>query len=385
MWRHIAANFLTFLTVALFLLAGVIGWGMKQYRDPGPLAQAICFQVPSGASMSRVTDALVAQGAVSNGTILRIGADYSDKSGLLKAGSFLVPETASMEQIMDIITRGGANSCGTEVIYRIGVNQLQGVVRELDPATNRFEERASFDPLSEEEPADYAEARAQADTRFRVVLAEGVTSWQVLTALRGIGTLDADVTETPPEGALAPASYEFTPGTPVSAILAQMTARQDDIIATAWANRQDGLPLDSPAEMLVLASIIEKETSEIDERRQVASVFVNRLRQGMRLQTDPTVIYGVTSGQGVLGRGIRQSELRDDNPWNTYVIDGLPPTPIANPGQASIAAAVNPDETEYIFFVANGTGGHTFTTNLADHNRAVAVWRRIEAERESNQ
>ena len=185
MWRHIAANFLTFLTVALFLLAGVIGCGMKQYRDPGPLAQAICFQVPSGASMSRVTDALVAQGAVSNGTILRIGADYSDKSGLLKAGSFLVPETASMEQIMDIITRGGANSCGTEVIYRIGVNQLRGVVRELDPATNRFEERASFDPLSEEEPADYAEARAQADTRFRVVLGAGVTSWQVLTRCAG--------------------------------------------------------------------------------------------------------------------------------------------------------------------------------------------------------
>ncbi|WP_322891682.1 MULTISPECIES: endolytic transglycosylase MltG [unclassified Yoonia] len=385
MWRHIAANFLTFFTVALFLLAGAIGWGTKQYRDPGPLAQAICFQVPSGASMSLVTDALVAQGAVSNGTILRIGADYSDKSGLLKAGSFLVPEAASMEQVMDIITRGGANTCGTEVIYRIGVNQVQGVVRELDPATNRFEERASFDPLTEEEPPVYAEVRAQADTRFRVVLAEGVTSWQVLNAMRGIGSLEADVTETPPEGSLAPASYEFTPGTPVSAILAQMTARQDAIIATAWANRQDGLPITTPEEMLVLASIIEKETSEVDERRQVASVFVNRLNQGMRLQTDPTVIYGVTRGEGVLGRGIRQSELRDDNPWNTYVITGLPPTPIANPGRASIEAAVDPDETAYIFFVANGTGGHTFTTNLDDHNRAVAVWRRIEAEREANQ
>jgi UPF0755 protein len=385
MWRHIAANFLTFFTVALFLLAGAIGWGTKQYRDPGPLAQAICFQVPSGASMSSVADALVAQEAVSNATILRIGADYSDKSGLLKAGSFLVPEGASMEQIMDIVTRGGANTCGTEVVYRIGVNQVQGVVRELDPATNRFEELASFDPLIEEEPAEYAEVRTQGDTRYRVVLAEGVTSWQVLNALRGISALEADVTETPPEGSLAPASYEFTPGTPVSTILAQMTARQNDIIANAWANRQDDLPLESPDEMLVLASIIEKETSEIDERRQVASVFVNRLNQGMRLQTDPTVIYGVTRGEGVLGRGIRQSELRDDNPWNTYVITGLPPTPIANPGLASIEAAVNPDETEYIFFVANGTGGHTFSTNLDDHNEAVAAWRRIEAEREADQ
>ncbi|MBR2655141.1 MAG: endolytic transglycosylase MltG [Loktanella sp.] len=381
MWRHIAANALTFFIVALFLLAGAIGWGTKQYRDPGPLAQAICFQVPSGASMSSVADRLAQNNAVSSAMILRVGADYSDKSGLLKAGSFLLPERASMDQIMDIITRGGANTCGTEVVYRIGVNQAQAVVRELDPATNRFVEVVNFDPVAGDVPEEYTDVLAQADTRYRLVLAEGVTSWQVLNAMRAIDTLDADVSETPPEGTLAPASYDFNPGTPVSNILAQMTSRQNDIIATAWANRVDGLPITTPEEMLILASIIEKETSEVDERRQVSSVFVNRLNQGMRLQTDPTVIYGVTRGEGVLGRGIRQSELRDNNPWNTYVIDGLPPTPIANPGRASIEAAVDPDSTAYIFFVANGTGGHTFTTNLDDHNRAVAVWRRIEAER----
>lgn len=384
MWRHIASNALTFFIVALFLLAGAIGWAASQYRAPGPLAQAICVEVPAGASMSSVAARLADQNAVVSPMILRVGADYTEKSGLLKAGSFLVPERSSMEEIVDIITRGGANTCGTEVVYRIGVNQVQGVVRDLDPATNRFVELVSFDPVAGEEPEAYTEVRAAADTRYRLILAEGVTSWQVLNAMQAISTLEADVTDTPSEGSLAPGSYDLSPGTAVSAILAQMTSRQNDIIATAWANRAEDLPLANPEEMLILASIIEKETGVGDERRQVSSVFVNRLRQGMRLQTDPTVIYGVTRGQGVLGRGIRQSELRADNPWNTYVIDGLPQTPIANPGRASIEAAVDPDTTDYLFFVANGTGGHTFTTNLADHNRAVAVWRQIEAERAAN-
>ena len=136
---------------------------------------------------------------------------------------------------------------------------------------------------------------------------------------------------------------------------------------------------------MILASIIEKETSVPTERRMVASVFVNRLRVPMRLQTDPTVIYGVTRGEGTLGRGLRRSELDTPTPWNTYQVDGLPSTPIANPGRASIAAALDPDDTPYIYFVADGTGGHAFATNLADHNRNVARWREIEAERRATQ
>ncbi|MFT6119249.1 MAG: UPF0755 protein [Yoonia sp.] len=160
-----------------------------------------------------------------------------------------------------------------------------------------------------------------------------------------------------------------------------MTSAQSQILAEAWAGRADGVPLASPEEALILASIVEKETGVAEERRQVASVFVNRLNQGMRLQTDPTVIYGITQGEGILGRGLRQSELRRETPWNTYVIPALPPTPIANPGRASIEAALNPDSTPFIFFVADGTGGHAFATTLADHNRNVQVWRAIEAER----
>jgi UPF0755 protein len=209
---------------------------------------------------------------------------------------------------------------------------------------------------------------------------EGTTVWQVVTSLNALDILEGEVTEFPPEGTLAPDSYGVLPGTEVADLIARMSTEQAQFLAEAWAQRADELPLATPEEALVLASIIEKETAVADERRQVSSVFVNRLRQGMRLQTDPTVIYGVTEGQGVLDRGLRQSELTRETPWNTYVIDGLPPTPIANPGRAAIEAALNPDETDYLFFVADGTGGHAFATNLDDHNRNVAAWRAIEAE-----
>jgi len=384
MWRHIAANALTFMIVALFLLVGAVTWGANQYRDPGPLTQAICLQVPSGSNMRSVADQLAEKEAVTSPTIFRMGADYADKSGSLKAGSFRVPEAASMEEIVDIVTRGGRNTCGTEVVYRVGINRVLVDVSELDPATNESVEIVSFDAESIEVPAEYSEVRGASDTTYRVVVAEGVTSWQVAYALGEMDVLTADVTESPPEGSLAPGSYEVRPGQTGSSVLTQMRRNQEAILAAAWDARADDLPLQSMEEALVLASIVEKETGVAAERRQVASVFVNRLNLGMKLQTDPTVIYGITQGEGVLGRGLRRSELRAETPWNTYVIDGLPPTPIANPGRASIEAALNPDSTEYIFFVADGTGGHAFATTLDDHNRNVARWREIEAERASS-
>lgn len=383
MWRAIASNALTILVVGLFLMGGLILWGQSQYKAEGPLETAICLQVRSGSNMTRVSQQLEEQGAISSSTIFRMAADYTDRAQQLKAGSFLVREGASMEQIIDEITSSGASTCGSEIEYRIGVTRAQTRVRELNPATLDFVEIASFDPSGEEVPEAYTEKRNEADTRYRVSLAEGVTSWQVVEALKTFDALTGEVSEIPAEGMLAPDSYDVVAGQDRNDILQAMQDKQQLRINAVWESRQDGLPLESPEEMLILASIIEKETGVPEERGQVASVFVNRLKQGMRLQTDPTVIYGVTKGQGTLGRGLRRSELNRPTPWNTYQIDGLPPTPIANPGLASLQAAVAPDDTDFVFFVADGTGGHAFAETLQEHNRNVAKWREIEEERNS--
>ncbi len=381
MWRHIASNAVTLLIVLLFMGGGVILWGKGQYDGAGPLSAAYCVEVPSGSNMRRVSERLEEDGAIRSGAIFRMGADYAEKASQLKAGSYLVPEAASMSQIVDTITRGGASTCGTEVVYRIGVNRIGVQLRELEPSTNQFVEKANFNPAEEDAPEIYVDRKASAGTRFRVALAEGVTSWQIVEGLKAMDILEGTVAELPPEGALAPDSYEVRPGDTREDVLARMRTAQEERVAQVWETRAEGLPIETPEELLILASIIEKETGVAEERGQVASVFVNRLNRGMRLQTDPTVIYGVTEGRGVLGRGLRQSELRAATPWNTYVIEGLPPTPIANPGLASLEAAAQPLETPYIFFVADGTGGHAFAETLAEHNRNVAAWRRIEAER----
>jgi len=379
MWRHVAANAITFLMVVLFLTGGLIIWGKGQYDAPGPLTQAVCVQVESGSNMRRVSQNLAEQGAVSSAAIFRIGADYEEKTGSLKAGSFLIEPETAMRDIVDVITRGGASTCGTEIVYRIGVNRVSVQVRELDPATNKFAELAQFDQGTGEVPAAYTQTRDQADVRFRVAVAEGVTSWQVVNAISGMDIMEGDAGDVPFEGSLAPDSYEVRKGDDRATLLARMSAAQEILLAAAWEARAEDLPIKTPEELLILASIIEKETGVSDERRQVSSVFVNRINQGMRLQTDPTVIYGITKGVGVLGRGLRRSELRGETAWNTYVIPGLPPTPIANPGRASLMAAAQPDETPYIFFVADGTGGHAFAVTLDEHNRNVAEWRKIEA------
>ncbi|MBB06538.1 endolytic transglycosylase MltG [Pseudooceanicola sp.] len=382
MWRSIASNALTMLIVLVFLLGGLVLWGKEQYTAEGPLTEAICLRVPSGGRLSNVSEDLLETGAVSSAGILRIGADYTKKTNQLKAGSFLVPAGSSMEEIVDIITRGGANSCGTEIVYRIGVTRASVQVRELDPATNRYIERAEFDPTAETEvPEEFTKVRARTDTRYRIAMAEGVTSWQVVDVLKAVEVLEGEIDGIPPEGTLAPNSYEVQTGGDRQALIDRMTSAQAAILEAAWQDRDDDLPYDSPAEALIMASIIEKETGVPDERTQVASVFVNRLRRGMRLQTDPTVIYGITNGEGVLGRGLRRSELDRVTPYNTYAIDGLPPTPIANPGKAAIEAAMQPASTDFVYFVADGTGGHAFATTLAEHNSNVAKWRQIEAER----
>ena len=381
MWRAIASNALTLFVVALVAAAGLLAWGREEYSGPGPLDQSICFRVERGASLSAVSRALEEQGAVSDARIFRIGADYSGQADGLKFGSYLVTPGQSMAQILDSLTAGGQSTCGREVNFRISVARAEVVLRELDPATNRYVEVVAFDPAVAAAPAEYLEVAEADDIRWRITLAEGVTSWQVVEALKRAEFMTGEIAEVPAEGTLAPDSYEVARGADRAELLAEMTARQTATLAELWAARVEGLPYETPEEALIMASIVEKETGIADERKQVASVFVNRMRLGMRLQTDPTVIYGVTRGEGVLGRGLRQSELRRETPWNTYVIDGLPPTPIANPGRLSIEAALNPDTTDFLYFVADGTGGHAFGRTLEEHNENVARWRAIEAER----
>lgn len=379
MWRNIASNALTLGILVFLLAAGLLDWGRRVYVEPGPLAQAICLKVERGASLLAVSRDLEAAGALRNARIFRLGAQYSGRAEALKFGSYLIPAGASMAAIVDIISRGGQSTCGTEVVFRVGVTAAEVVVRELDPASGRYQEVVRFDPAGEAAPAGYIDALADADARLRVALAEGVTSWQVVEALKLAEFLTGEVTEIPPEGSLAPDSYELRRGSARAALLAEMQARQAALLAELWAGRAEGLPVATPEEALTLASLVEKETGVAEERGRVASVFVNRLRIGMRLQTDPAVIYGITGGRAPLGRGLRQSELRNPSPYNTYLIDGLPPTPIANPGRASIAAALNPEDTPFLYFVADGSGGHAFAETLEEHNRNVARWREIEA------
>ena len=382
MWRNIASNALTIIVVALFLLAGGMTLLKSQYYKPGPLTQAICLKVEPGSSMSKVAVNLREQGAVRSKELFNIGADYTDKSARLKAGSFLIPAGASMAEIADQISTSGRNTCGTEVVYRVGVTRSTVLVRELDPASNSYAEVARFTPAEEPAPPVYSRVIEQADTRIRVAIAEGTTSWQVVEALKSVDILTGDIAQVPDEGYLAPDSYEIKAGDTREDVLQRMQQAQKRLIAKVWAQRSDTTPVQTMGDLLTLASIIEKETGVADERFTVASVFANRLEKGMPLQTDPTVIYGVTQGKGPLGRGLRKSELRKDTPWNTYVNRGLPPTPIANPGLASLQAALKPAATDFIFFVADGTGGHAFAVTLKEHNRNVGAWRKIEASRQ---
>ena len=381
MWRNIASNFLTLAIVLLIAAAAAVAWARQEFTGPGPSQVAQCVQVAPGASLNAVSQQLAEQGAISNAYIFRAGADYMGKAGQLKFGSYLMQPRASMEDIIGTVTAGGPSTCGTEVIVLVGVRETNILLRDMNSETGAYEEMARYNPASAERPEVIAEAEDRDDLRLRVVMAEGVTSWQVVEALKAAEFLSGEVSELPAEGSLAPDTYAVNKGDDRAAILAEMARRQEAILAAEWEARPFGLPYDNPQEALIMASIVEKETGVAAERPQVASVFVNRLERGMRLETDPTVIYGVTGGQGILDRGLRRSELNTVTPYNTYRVDGLPPTPIANPGRAAIHAALNPDTTDYIFFVADGTGGHAFSRTLEEHNAAVARWREIERQR----
>jgi len=320
MRKSLAANAFMLLIVALMGFGAIIGWGKAKFYEPGPLSEPAFIEVNQGDNLTKVTPRLIEAGVISDEHIFRLGARYTGLDSQLKFGEYEIPAAASMEAVLLVLTSGRS-------------------------------------------------------VQYKVTLAEGLSSFEIVQVLLANEILTGEVAEIPPEGSLAPDTYLFGRGASRQSILDEMSASQEKILADAWAVRATDLPIETPEELLILASIIEKETGVSSERGQVASVFVNRLNRGMRLQTDPTVIYGITLGREKLGRGLRVSELQGETPYNTYVISGLPPTPIANPGRLAIEAAANPDSTDYLYFVADGTGGHAFATTLAAHNQNVARWR----------
>ncbi len=324
--RHVAANALTILIVVGLVVAGLVAWGVQSFRAAGPLEAPTTVVLAKGDALSEVARKLSEAGAISDPMIFRLAARYRGEAGRIRYGEYEIPAGASMEQVLALVISGKA-------------------------------------------------------VQHFVTIPEGLTSWEIVQRLMNEDVLSGEIDEIPPEGVLAPNTYSVERGETRAKLIERMRREQARLLEQAWAERAEDVPLKTPQEALILASIIEKETGVGEERGKVASVFANRLRRGMRLQTDPTVIYGLTKGEGVLGRGLKRSELQLLTPYNTYLIEGLPPTPIANPGAAAIRAAVRPDETDFLYFVADGTGGHAFASSLREHNRNVAAWRKIEAER----
>lgn len=247
--------------------------------------------------------------------------------------------------------------------------RLTGAADNLKAGDYEFKSRVSMRRVL----ADIREGRT---VRLQITIPEGWTSDMVRDALMAktelTGALDA-----PAEGAVLPDTYQLRRGETRADVVRRMSRARDDVLAELWSSRQPGLPLQTPEDAVTLASVVEKETGVADERPRVAAVFINRLRLGMALQSDPTIIYGISKGRP-LGRGLRASELAAPGPYNSYKVRGLPPTPIANPGRESLAAVLNPPRTDDLFFVADGTGGHAFAVTYDAHKRNVARWREIE-------
>ena len=377
MRNSLASNAFTVVIVLILFFSALIGWVQSEYRASGGLEMPICFKVGSGENIESVSKSLKTEKLIGNPLIFRLGAKYTEKSLHLKAGSFLIQENSSMREIVELITGVGQNTCGKEVLYQAGINSHKVILRELNPETKKYEEILKFDLKKNSKPDQYKNILNEKGVRYRIVFAEGITSWQIVEALKASDFLTGEIASLPSEGSLAPRSYEVQFGMNRLLLIDLMQSEQIKILNTAWNKKDPSSPLKTVDEALVLASIIEKETGVASERHLVASVFTNRIKKGMKLQTDPSVTYGITKGQKFLGRGPSKSELKLDTPYNTYIHRGLPPTPIANPGRLAIEAALNPEKTNYLFFVADGSGGHAFSKSLKEHNKNVREWRKL--------
>ena len=321
MTRLVKAGALAALLLVL-VLGGIVLWGRAQLERPGPLADATSLIVARGASLPVIARQLSEAQVIEDPTLFRIGARLFGASRNLKAGEYAFPAGVSIAGAIDILVAG------------------KTVLRQI-------------------------------------TVPEGLTSVEIAALLDTAEGLNGTLDAMPADGTLLPETYSYAWADTRADLIGRMQRSMVDVIAELWDQRAEGLPFDTPQQAVILASIVEKETAVAEERPLVASVFVNRLNRGMRLQSDPTVVYAVTNGSGPLDRPLRLADLRLENPYNTYRVFGLPPGPIANPGRASLEAVLNPAESDYLYFVADGTGGHAFSRTLAEHNRNVANWRRV--------
>jgi UPF0755 protein len=317
------------LVLALAGAAAIYGgyrWMQNEFAIAGPATTDTTLILPPGVGLIRISQQLETEGLVSNARVFRFSVELDGGEAGLRAGEYLIPAQSSMADIYQLLREG-------------------------------------------------------VTVQHSITLAEGLTSAMIVALVQDAELLEGELSTVPAEGSLLPETYLFDRGTERGDVIERMRRAQEELVDQLWDGRAENLPFETREEAIILASIVEKETGISSERDLVASVFVNRLRRGMRLESDPTIIYGITGGEP-LGRGIRRSELDNTtNPWNTYQIPRLPPTPIANPGREAIAAVLNPATTTALFFVADGTGGHVFADTYAEHLRNVAQWRRIERQR----
>jgi UPF0755 protein len=280
-----------------------------------------------------------------------------------------IPQRAGKRDIADTLNREGVTDVNPWV-FIASVFALKAS-SDLKPGEYAFQKNASLRDVI----ATMVDGKV---VQHAVTMPEGLTSEQIVARLSDNDIFTGSVREVPREGTLLPETYKFPRGTSRDQVIQRMQQAHKRVLAEIWERRSQDLPIKTPEQLVTLASIVEKETGKPDERSRVAAVFVNRLKQKIKLQSDPTIIYGLVGGKGTLGRPIKRSEITQPSPYNTYVIEGLPPGPISNPGRASLEAAANPARTRDLYFVADGTGGHAFTETYDAHQKNVAKLRAME-------
>ena len=324
-FKRVVRSLLAIALVTGVIAGGAVVFAYTQFTAKGPLVANTVYQVNQGMKRSEIGGQLQDAGIVSSAGIFTAAAYVRYALGnRLKAGEYEFPPQASIEQVLSIITSGRVKT-------------------------------------------------------YKLTVPEGWTTQMAVARVTENDVLTGEVTAMPVEGAIMPETYLFPRGRTRQKILDEMQAAQTKMLDELWSARAVSDTVKTKEQAVTLASIVEKETAIPEERPLIASVFHNRLKQGMRLQSDPTIIYGLVGGKGKLDRGLTKDDLASDTAYNTYRIDGLPPGPIANPGRASLEAVLNPPDTGYLYFVADGSGGHAFAKTLDEHNTNVAKWRAIES------